>query len=404
MRAIFVDKVLPKMLLVQALGSRWPGVVWSPLSSTSVTDLPEPALPGPRWLKVRNRQCGICATDLSLLYVHVDPSVGPAALPGNQRFYLGHEVVSTVTEVGPGVTRFRLGERVIMDTRFIGAHCLSQEIEPPCRACARGDYALCINASENKGPRGVGGGWGDGYTAHETELFGVPEGISDDQAMLTEPMAVALHAVLRRPTKADDHVLVLGCGIIGLLVVQAARAVMPTGRITALARYPHQAAAAKRLGANEVISSNDYASIARMTGAKYYTAPMNRGMLLGGFDIIYDCVGSARTIEDSLRWARAGGAVVLVGVDLTRAKVDLNPVWYQEVDLIGSLAHGVDDWQGQRCHTYDWVFDLLRAGQMTADGLVTHRFALKDYRQAIATALDKKTARPIKVAFEYEQA
>ena len=148
---------------------------------------------------------------------------------------------------------------------------------------------------------------------------------------------------------------------------------------------------------------NDLFCFLQSSFSKYYSAPMNRGMLLGGFDIIYDCVGSARTIEDSLRWARAGGAVVLVGVDLTRAKVDLNPVWYQEVDLIGSLAHGVDDWQGQRCHTYDWVFDLLRAGQMTDAGLVTHRFALKDYRQAIATALDKKTARPIKVAFEYEQ-
>src|SRR5688500_8833527 len=337
MRAIYVDKVLPNMLLVKTLGARWPGVVWSPLSSVSVADLPEPALSGPRWLRVRNRQCGICASDLSLLYVHVDPSVGPAALPGNQRFYLGHEVVSTVTEVGSGVTRFRPGDRVVMDTRFIGAHCLSQEISPPCPACARGDFGLCINASLNQGPRGVGGGWGDGYTAHETEVYPVPADISDDQAMLTEPMAVGLHAVLRRPPGADDHVLVLGCGIIGLLTVQAVRAVAPACRITALARYPHQAQAAKRLGANDVLMHSDYASIAGATGARHYTAPMNRGMLLGGFDVIYDCVGSARTMEDSLRWARAGGAVVLVGVDLTRAAVDLNPIWYQEVDLVGSL-------------------------------------------------------------------
>jgi L-iditol 2-dehydrogenase len=83
--------------------------------------------------------------------------------------------------------------------------------------------------------------------------------------------------------------------------------------------------------------------------------------------------------------------------------VDLNPVWYQEVNLLGSVAHGVDTWQGQRCHTYDWVFELLRAGRLTEAGLITHRFALKDYRQAIATALDKRTARVIKVAFVYNQ-
>jgi L-iditol 2-dehydrogenase len=80
----------------------------------------------------------------------------------------------------------------------------------------------------------------------------------------------------------------------------------------------------------------------------------------------------------------------------------LNPVWYQEVDLVGSVAHGVDEWRGQRCHTYAWVFELLQAGQFTDAGLITHRFPLAAYRQAIATALDKRHARSIKVAFEYE--
>src|SRR5262249_32397179 len=184
MRAIYVDKVIPKMLMVKALGPTWPGVVWSPLSSTTVADLPEPPLPGERWVKVRNHQCGVCATDLSLLNIHLDPAVGPAALPGNQRFYLGHEVISTVESVGPGVTRFKVGDRVVMDTRLLGPHCLSQEIDPPCLYCARGEYGLCVNASANKGPRGVGGGWGDGYTAHETEIYPVPDDITDDQAML----------------------------------------------------------------------------------------------------------------------------------------------------------------------------------------------------------------------------
>jgi threonine dehydrogenase-like Zn-dependent dehydrogenase len=402
MRTIYVEKVLPKMLAVQMLREAWPGVVWSPLSSTVVADLPEPALPGPRWVKVRNRLCGICHSDLSLLFVHVDPSVGPAALPGNQRFYLGHEAIGTVTETGPGVTRFKPGDRVLMDTRFIGAHCLSQEIDPPCPYCARGDFGLCLNASANRGPRGVGGGWGEGYTAHETEVHRVPADINDDQAMLTEPAAVALHAVLRRPPGSSDHVLVLGAGIIGLLVVQAVRAVAPGCRITALARYDHQAEAARRLGADDVLRRGDYASIAQATGARYYQAPLNRGMLLGGFDLVFDCVGSGRTVEDSLRWTRAGGAVVLVGVDMSRARVDLNPVWYQEVDLVGSLAHGADEWQGRRCHTYEWVYELFRSGRLTEAGLITHRFPLRDYRQAIATSMDKKSARPIKVVFQFE--
>jgi threonine dehydrogenase-like Zn-dependent dehydrogenase len=385
MRAIFVDKILPKMLLVKALGNTWPNVVWSRLSSTQVADLPEPALPGPRWVRVRNIQCGVCASDLSLLFVHVDPAVGPAALPGNQRFYLGHEVVSVVEAVGAGVTRVKLGDRVVMDTRHIGPHCLSQEIEPICRFCADGQYALCENASANQGHRGVGGGWGDGYTAHETELYPVPSDIGDDQAAMLEPMAVGLHAVLRRPPAAGEHVLILGCGVIGLLTLQAARAVSPECRITAIT----------------VVSRPEYADIAKLTGARHFTAPMNKGMLLGGFDVVYDCVGNARTVEDSLRWSRALGTVVIVGVNLSRLTLDISPIWYQEVGLTGSLAHGTDAWKGERRHTYDWVIELLRAGKMKTDGVITHRFRLEDYRQAIDTYRDKSGSKAIKVVFDY---
>ncbi len=402
MRTIYVDKILPKMLLVKSLGHAWPGVCWSALSSTTVADLPEPSLPGDRWLRVRNHECGLCASDLSLLYVHVDPAVGPAALPGNQRFYLGHEVISTVDSVGPGVTRFKPGDRVVMDTRFLGPTCLSQEIAPICQYCADGQYGLCLNASANRGSRGIGGGWGDGYTAHESEVYPVPEDINDDQAMLIEPMAVGLHAVLRRPPQDRDRVLIVGCGVIGLLTLQAARAVAPGCHITALARYPHQAEAARRFGANEVVSHPSYADMARLTGAHFYSAPMNKGMLLGGFDKVYDCVGTASTLEDNLRWTAGGGAVVMVGIDLTRLKIDLNPIWYQEVDLIGSLVHGSDVWQGQRRHTYAWVIELLRAGKLTDQGIITHRFRFDQYRQAVATCLDKATARPIKVAFCYD--
>ncbi|HLF28554.1 MAG TPA: zinc-binding dehydrogenase [Anaerolineae bacterium] len=402
MRTILVERALPKMLAVKTLRRVWPDVCWSPLSPARVIDLPEPALPGPRWVKVKNRQCGICATDLSLLYVKVDPSVGPAALPGNSRFYLGHEVVSTVTEVGSAVTRFKAGDRVIMDTRFHGANCLSQEIDPPCEFCARDERNLCINVSANAGPRGAGGGWGDGYTAHESEVYPLPNDLDDDCGTLIEPMAVAVHAVLRQPPRSGDRVLIAGAGIIGLLTLQTACAVCPDCHITVLARHPYQAEAARRFGAREVVTgSAGYPAMARITGAKFYTAPLNKGMLLGGFDVIYDCVGSGKTIENNLRWARAGGTVVLVGIDLTPAKVDLNPIWYQEVDLIGSKGHGADTWRGERRHTYAWVIQLLKEGRLQGDGLITHRFRFEDYRQAVAASVNKAHTRSIKVVFDY---
>ncbi len=403
MRAIYFDKVIPKFLLVKALRGIWPGVVWSPLSPTRLDKFAEAPLPGDRWVRVKNRTCGICATDLSILFANAAPSIGLAALPGIDRVFLGHEVVSEVVEVGPGVTRFKSGERVIMDLRFGGPHCLSQEITPLCAACERGDMSLCENQSARKGLQGEGGGWGDGYIAHESELFLCPDDISDDQAALVEPMSIAIHAVLRSPPGMKDHVLVIGAGIIGLLTVQAVRVVSPDCTITVMAKYPHQEEMARQCGADDILDpSEGYAGVARRFGIDHYTAPLNKGMLLGGFDMIFDCVGKANTIEDSLRWTRAEGSVVVVGINFEPMKLDLSPVWHQEVNLIGSVNHGCDTWFGERRHTYDWVIQLLREGKFRADGLITHRFPFEEYRKAIDIATSKASSASIKVVFEYQ--
>jgi len=402
MLAIYVDKDIPRMIAVKALKPLWPGVVYSRLSSARFADVGEPELPGPRWVRVRNLMCGVCGSDIALLQVEADPKIAPAALPGNQRFYLGHEVVSIVTEVGPDVTRFQVGDRVIMDGRFQGANCLSQEIDPPCRHCQEGNYQLCENASAGMGPRGVGGGWGDGYTAHETELYPVPPDLSDEQAMMIEPLAVGVRAALRRLPEPDAKVLVLGAGVIGLTVVQAVRALAPDVHISVIARYPHQAAMAARLGADRIIERDEdpFEATAAITGAKLYEGMFRNRMLLGGFDVIYDCVGSARTTTESLRMTRAGGAVVMVGIKFAPMKVDLTPVWYQEVDLVGTYAHGIELWQGRPVHTYDLTIDLLRQGKLEAEALITHRFPLEQWKDAIRTAQDKRTGS-IKVAFDY---
>lgn len=401
MRTIYVDKDIPKMLAVKALKRAWADVVFSPLSPAHFKDVPEPQLPGPRWVRVQNEMCGICASDLSLLNVDADPVISAAALPGNQRFYLGHEVVSTVTEVGPEVTRVKVGERVLMHTRFMGANCLSQELDMPCRHCAVGDYILCENSSLGQGPRGVGGGWGDGYTAHETEVFPLASGLSDDEAVLVEPLAVGVHTVLRRLPQAGERVMVLGSGIVGLNVIQCARALSPDCHITAVARYPQQVDMARKLGADEIVKGEDgYRATARITGAKLYEGMMGGRMLLGGFDVVFDCVGSGESLQDSLRWARGAGTVVLAGVKLKPLHLDLVPVWYQEVDLIGVNSHGLETWQGRHLQTFELVAELLLAGKLRVEGLITHRFPLTRWREAIQTAQDKRSGA-IKVIFDY---
>ena len=100
MRTVYFEKSIPKVLLTKALKPIWPAVIYSRLSPTRFVDLPEKPLPGPAWVRVRNRLCGICASDLHLLFVDADPRISPAALPGTERIYLGHEVLGEVTEAG----------------------------------------------------------------------------------------------------------------------------------------------------------------------------------------------------------------------------------------------------------------------------------------------------------------
>jgi threonine dehydrogenase-like Zn-dependent dehydrogenase len=116
--------------------------------------------------------------------------------------------------------------------------------------------------------------------------------------------------------------------------------------------------------------------------------------------VVYDCVGTGRTVQDSLRWARAGGAVVLAGISLARMHVDLTPVWSQEVELIGTYSHGIETREGRRQSTYDLIVEALQQGTMTTEGFVTHRFPLERWQEAVRTALDKRSGA-IKVVLDY---
>lgn len=402
MRAIYVDKDIPRVLLSKVISPHWPGFVWTPLSPARAEELPDPPLPGPRWLRMRNQACGICASDMSLLFVRADPSVMPAALPGLYRFWLGHETVSVVEDAGAAATRVRPGDRVVMDTHFSGANCETLGIEPKCRYCQEGAFQFCLNKSA-PGPRGAGGGFGDSYVAHEQAIYPVPASLTEDQAAMVEPLSVSVHGVLRFPARPGDKVLIIGAGFIGLATLMAVRALFPEAEVSVLARHPHQQQMAERLGAHHILKSNSYAEVARLTGGTFFSAPLNRGVVTGGFDIIYDCVADEHTTNDAMRWTRAGGTVVMIGSHMSpMPKLDLTAIWYHQVSLIGTYSHGMEDWEGVRKHTYALVIDQLQKGNFPVGQLITHRFPFRDYKEAIRVATAKGKEKAIKVLFQKE--
>jgi threonine dehydrogenase-like Zn-dependent dehydrogenase len=351
-------------------------------------------------VRVRNRLCGICGSDLQQIFLDAGLDVAPVALPSHQRIYLGHEMVGDVVETGGAVHSFQVGDRVVRWGR--ANDCQARGRKQLCPPCARGHRVLCQFASEPREHLPVGGGFGDSFIGPASTLLPVPDGLTDEQAIFIEPAAIAIHAAWRRPPEPGERVLVLGCGTIGFLLIQVLRQRQPACEITALAQFPWQADLARRYGAHEAFLASDdgYSQVALRTGARLYEGHAGNRMLMGGFDLILDVVGIDSTLSSALRWARAGGTVVLVGVNLHRMHLDVTPIWYQEVDLLGAVGHDIVTWEGQHISAFELAMRWMQAGVLNTEALLTHRFPLGAYRQAFRTAVDKRASRSVKVAFE----
>jgi len=391
-----------RVILTRVLGRVWHGAYFSSFAPLQVQNLPRQTLPASNWVRVRNRLAGICGSDLPLVYVDRDFRIAPAALPNNRRSYPGHEVVGEVIEVGNDVEYLQVGDRVVLQS---GPNCLSTGAQTLCHSCATGNYNLCERVGQLSGPQPIGGGWSEEMLLHEQQLFRVPSTMSDEQAVLLEPSAIALHAVLRRLPQPGEQVLIIGAGTIGLLTLQVLRALAPQATVSMMARYAFQIEQATRMGAAHILYPQDsYKGVARTTGAQLYSGMFGNKMLLGGFDVIYDTIGSRQTVFDSLRWTRAGGTVVVVGLSLHIMPMDLTPIWYQEINLTGTYGHGTENWPigtQERYSTFAIAAALIENQQLHPEKLITHRFALSDYRAAFSTATGKSRSRAIKIVFDY---
>jgi 2-desacetyl-2-hydroxyethyl bacteriochlorophyllide A dehydrogenase len=396
-----LDSSPRRTALTHWLGRFWRGAYFASFAPLQVQNLPRQPLPATNWVRVRNRLSGICGCDLHLIYGESDVRTAPAAVPTRHRLYPGHEVVGEVIEVGNDVQYLSVGDRVVLQ---YGPNCLMAGVQPLCRSCANGNYALC-ERGDLPGPYPIGGGWSEEMLLHEQQLFTILPSISDEQAVLLEPAAVAFHAVLRHTPHPTDRVLIIGAGTIGLLTLLVLHTLVPRAEVSVLARHPFQVEQATRLGATHIIYPQDsYAEVQRVTGAQLYRGVAGNKMLLGGYDVVFDTIGDQQTLYDALRWTRANGAVVLAGLKPLIMRMDLTPIWYREVKLIGAVGHGTEQWplgSSNQQPTFSIVAELMDRGLLHPERLITHRFALSDYRHALSAATEKELSRAIKVVFDY---
>jgi threonine dehydrogenase-like Zn-dependent dehydrogenase len=227
--------------------------------------------------------------------------------------------------------------------------------------------------------------------------------MSDEEAVLVEPFACSVHAVRSSPPRTGDRVLVIGAGSIGLLTIAALTALAPTARVTALARHAFQGAHAERLGAAQVVRArgNYLGALAEAAGTRLLRPIIGKPVGVGGFDLTFVCIGGTRGMEDALRFTRAGGTIVLLGNASTLNGLDWTPVWLKELTIRGSLCYGAHQHASPERTAFEEAASLVAQGRAPIRPLLTHTFALGDYRKAIATALDKGGGESVKVAFRF---
>jgi threonine dehydrogenase-like Zn-dependent dehydrogenase len=398
-KALYVDFDMRRVValtLAKAVSRKF---AFAPFAPLRFREVPELRIPGPRWIKVRNVRCGLCASDVHFVFMDIDVGSFPAAAPGLPRKYLGHELVGEVIEAGSEAENVVAGDRVAL--RIDWPSCFQEDLDPPCQQCAAGNYMLCENIGLHPVPVvDTGGGFSPIMVMHRSQVFRIPPGLTDDEAVLLEPTAVAVHTVMKLPPKSGQKILVIGAGTIGLLALAVAKASEPACEVCCVARYPFQAEQAKRMGADRVLSEKDglYRQAAEATGARCIEGAFGNRILLGGFDIVYDSVGSDRSLRDALRLARAGGTVVLAGINLQPGRLDYTPVWHQEVNLVGINSHATEP-TGQ--NSFEVAARLLSSRAVRVEGMVTHRFPLAEYRRALGAFCAKAASRAIKIVIEH---
>jgi len=416
----------------RTFGGQLPRVVTGAASSMRLATVDTPVVDHPGWGLVEPVLSGICGSDLAML-------------AGTTAFYFsglvsfpftpGHEVLGVLrTDCG----ELAAGTRVVLDPVLGDApRGLARDPDRPSNTAdsvTTGDLAPGLQTGFCAS---TGGGWSTALAAHSSQLHPVPDDLPDDRAVLAEPLACAVHTALRARVADGASVLVVGAGSVGLLLTFALRRLTGAGQVTVAAKHPAQQALARRLGATDVVEPDQaLARVRRATRAIRVSPERGGDYLLGGVDVAIDATGSKAGLDTALRATRAGGRVVVSG--MPAAGVDLSPVWFRELELVGTYASAdsepvptgpgsvpngsangftngsangpggtatvaagaaaVDTAGAGRRPAFEVALEL--AADPVLDGLLSARYPLRRWREAVDHALGAGRLGAVKIAFE----
>jgi threonine dehydrogenase-like Zn-dependent dehydrogenase len=372
-----------------------------------VAELDEPICEGEGDVVLAPRLAGVCGSDARLLLGEFsegdldNPMAAFSVLP----FVLGHEVVAEVLDTC-SATSIQPGARVVLNPWL---SCAPRGLAA-CAACTRGDLAQCERFLEGCiGPGlhvGVAadapGAFATRLRAHDSQLHVVPDGVDDRSAVLADPFSVSLHAITRTPPPERGRALVVGAGALGTMAVAVLRRWYPAVEVAVLTRYEHQRAAVARLGAAIAIDHEPrevaLEELARWSGAQLRPALAGLPMSYpGGVDVVYDTVGTAESLELSVRALRMRGRLVLLGVATPR-RFEWTPIYFKELGVTGSSGFGIEVLDGVARHAIDHYLQACTDG-LDLSWLVTHTEGLERWPAVCATLAEPEASGVLKASF-----
>ncbi|MEY4290932.1 MAG: hypothetical protein RL130_874 [Actinomycetota bacterium] len=306
------------------------------IDQISVETVPDPT-PKSREVVVEVVASGICGTDLHILQGEFAPTL--PIIPG-------HEFSGVIVEVGKDVTEYKVGQKVAVDPSL---HC------GECFFCKRARGNLC----ENWGGIGISvpGGAAEFAAAPVKNLYLLPDEIDVRNANLIEPLSCAVRGYDVLPRIPGSHYLIYGSGTMGLMMMELARR-NGASSVSMVDVNEKRLETARTLGITNLATSADQFETER------------------GWDVVIDCTGNEKAIQDAITRTMPGGTFLQFGVANTHAKVEIEPFWVynKEITIAGSMAV---------LHSFERAGDLLAVGALNADVMISHRFALDEYPKAI---------------------
>ena len=316
-----------------------------------IEEMPVPDV-GPREALVKIAACGICSGDVMPWYIRKKAPI-----------VLGHEPAGTIVEIGKEVNNFKVGDRVAIHHH---APCFT------CRSCRRGDYVQCDTWRKT---RIVPGGIAEYVKIPEENLQGdtllIPEGVSVEDATLTEPTACVVKGFKRARIRQGDIVLVQGLGTMGQLNILLAKH-YAAKMVIAADFQKFRCDYARKMGADIVVNLKEQDLFEAVKTA-------TSGMMA---DIVVVGPSSIKAMEEGIRCCGRGGTILLFTPTSKEENLLINPhdIYFNEMSLVPSYSCGPFDTRE--------ALELIEMGVVSAEKIVTHRYPLEQAGEAFNTTVD----------------